>query len=220
MSNPPLTGLATPDTRQRIPTTNHGPAVPTREYQSDRASRTACRTATHPADHTPKPPAQMREINDPPLTTRSPYQFATIRGLTALPRPRSPVPYSMRKSRTTSAAWPLPRTSGRDRGPDRVPRRFHTCGQDRPFGTARGIVHHCRVIAEAGPRRRRAEPTPYLSSIPAGRDRRLPRSGLGQSTSGDSTQVIAFAPLDPHDRGSRLARDESTWATSSQRAVN
>ena len=28
---------------------------PTREYQPDRASRTACRTATHPADHTPQP---------------------------------------------------------------------------------------------------------------------------------------------------------------------
>src|SRR5438874_5056758 len=55
MSNPPAR-LATPDFRQRLPTTNHGPAAhQTREYQSDRASRTACRTATHPADHTPRP---------------------------------------------------------------------------------------------------------------------------------------------------------------------
>jgi hypothetical protein len=51
MSNSPHRGLATPDLRQRLPTTNHGPAVATRVYQSDRASRTACRTATHPADH-------------------------------------------------------------------------------------------------------------------------------------------------------------------------
>ena len=46
----------------------------TRAYQSDRASRTASRTATHPADHNPALPTQMREINDPHLTTRSPYQ--------------------------------------------------------------------------------------------------------------------------------------------------
>ena len=46
----------------------------TREYQSDRASRTASRTATHPADHNPEQPTQMRKINDPHLTTRSPYQ--------------------------------------------------------------------------------------------------------------------------------------------------
>ena len=75
MSNPPPTGLATPDTRQRLPTTNHGPAAPTRAYQSDRASRTACRTATHPADHNHHDqPTQMREINDPDLTNASPYQ--------------------------------------------------------------------------------------------------------------------------------------------------
>ena len=56
MSNPPQPGPATPDLRQRLPTTNHGPAATqTRVYQSDRASRTACRTATHPADHTPPP---------------------------------------------------------------------------------------------------------------------------------------------------------------------
>jgi hypothetical protein len=58
MSNPPHPGLATPDPRQRLPTTNHGPAVPTREYQPDRASRTANRTATHPADHNTHPQAR------------------------------------------------------------------------------------------------------------------------------------------------------------------
>ncbi|MGI8559185.1 MAG: transposase, partial [Solirubrobacteraceae bacterium] len=31
-------------------------------YQSDRASRTACRTATHPADHNP-PPHQLKARN-------------------------------------------------------------------------------------------------------------------------------------------------------------
>ena len=51
----------------------------TRAYQSDRASRTASRTATHPADHNPEPPTQMREINDPHLTTRSPYQVSSDR---------------------------------------------------------------------------------------------------------------------------------------------
>ncbi len=67
MSNPPQPGLATPDTRQRLPTTNHGPAVPTREYQSDRASRTACRTATHPADHTPQTTHANARNHRPPL---------------------------------------------------------------------------------------------------------------------------------------------------------
>jgi hypothetical protein len=43
--------------------------------------------------------------------------------------------------------------------------------------------------------------------------RRRQPSGLGQSTSAGSTQVIAFVVLDPHDRGSRLAREESIWAT-------
>jgi hypothetical protein len=61
MSNPPLRwGLATPDVSQRHPTTNHGPVVLTRAYQSDRTSRTACRTATHPADHTPQQSTQMQ----------------------------------------------------------------------------------------------------------------------------------------------------------------
>ena len=70
MSNPPHT-LATPDLRQRLPTTNHGPAVATRVYQSDRASRTACRTATHPADHTLNPPTSERqEIRDAPVDKR------------------------------------------------------------------------------------------------------------------------------------------------------
>ena len=65
MSNPP-TRPATPELRQRLPTTNHGPAATqTREYQSDRASRPACRTATDPADHTPPTPtpSQKREIS-------------------------------------------------------------------------------------------------------------------------------------------------------------
>ncbi len=47
---------------------------PTRVYQSDRASRTACRTATHPADHTNNQEAQMRQNDDPHLTNHSPYQ--------------------------------------------------------------------------------------------------------------------------------------------------
>ena len=80
MSNPPHR-LATPDLRQRLPTTNHGPAATqTRVYQSDRASRTACRTATHPADHTFLTERQMREIHDPHLTNVSPYQLRRVRG--------------------------------------------------------------------------------------------------------------------------------------------
>ncbi len=50
----------------------------TRVYQPDRASRTACRTATHPADHTPELPTQMREINVPHLTNASPYQHRVV----------------------------------------------------------------------------------------------------------------------------------------------
>ena len=80
MSNPPH-GLATPDLRQRLPTTNHGPAAPQiRVYQSDRASRTACRTATHPADHIPHRPPRKREIRDVPLTNVSPYQLGAFGG--------------------------------------------------------------------------------------------------------------------------------------------
>src|SRR5450755_73899 len=49
----------------------------TRAYQSDRASRTACRTATHPADHTPRNPTRESEKFMPsPLTNVSPYQLA------------------------------------------------------------------------------------------------------------------------------------------------
>jgi hypothetical protein len=53
---------------------------PTRAYQSDRASRTASRTATHRSQpHNPQRPTQTREINDPHLTTRSPYQIPAQR---------------------------------------------------------------------------------------------------------------------------------------------
>jgi hypothetical protein len=46
-----------------------------RVYQPDRASRTACRTATHPADHNPtRYQTQMREILVPHLTNLTPYQ--------------------------------------------------------------------------------------------------------------------------------------------------
>src|SRR5450755_2245121 len=48
----------------------------TRVYQSDRASRTACRTATHPTDHTPRNPTRESEKFMPsPLTKVSPYQL-------------------------------------------------------------------------------------------------------------------------------------------------
>jgi len=60
MSNPP-NRLATPDLRQRLPTTNHGPAAPqTRVYQSDRASRTACPDRHPPSRQHPPlvPPAK------------------------------------------------------------------------------------------------------------------------------------------------------------------
>jgi hypothetical protein len=65
----------------------------TRAYQSDRASRTASRTATHPADHNPERPTQMREINDPHLTTRSPYQVWAS-GVSPLPDSRTAPPDS------------------------------------------------------------------------------------------------------------------------------
>lgn len=46
----------------------HGSQPGTRVYQSDRASRTACRTATHPADHNhPDHQPRKREICDVPL---------------------------------------------------------------------------------------------------------------------------------------------------------
>ena len=49
---------------------------PTREYQPDRASRPATRTATHPADHTTiKPQRELRKITAPDLTNDSPYQL-------------------------------------------------------------------------------------------------------------------------------------------------
>jgi hypothetical protein len=60
MSNPPSPRLATPDPRQRLPTTNPWSCGPNREYQPDRASCTACRTATDPADHT-DPPDNKRQ---------------------------------------------------------------------------------------------------------------------------------------------------------------
>src|SRR5450755_2578826 len=51
----------------------------TRAYQPDRASRTACRTATHPADHTPRNPTRESEKFMPsPLTNVSPYQLGAL----------------------------------------------------------------------------------------------------------------------------------------------
>src|SRR5450755_327749 len=50
----------------------------TRAYQPDRASRTACRTAPHPADHTPRNPTRESEKFMPsPLTNVSPYQLGS-----------------------------------------------------------------------------------------------------------------------------------------------
>jgi hypothetical protein len=53
-----------------------------RVYQPDRASRTACRTATHPADHNPtRYQTQMREILVPHLTNLTPYQHRPVADL-------------------------------------------------------------------------------------------------------------------------------------------
>ena len=78
----------------------------TRVYQPDRASRTACRTATHPADHNPHeiPNANARNLV-PHLTTRSPYQHPTsprvagsITSVTTKPTTR----FEPRTARTTT----------------------------------------------------------------------------------------------------------------------
>src|SRR5450631_3173955 len=86
MSNPPPQGWPRPildsGTPRRTMVLRH---PQTRAYQSDRASRTACRTATHPADHTPRNPTRESEKFMPsPLTNVSPYQLvgATLRLLT------------------------------------------------------------------------------------------------------------------------------------------
>jgi len=56
------------------PTTNHGPAATRiRVYQPDRASRTARRAATNPADHIPSPSVtnqRKQEIRDVPIDKR------------------------------------------------------------------------------------------------------------------------------------------------------
>ena len=71
MSNPPPQGWPRPILDSGSPTTNHGPAAhQTRVYQSDRASRTACRTATHPADHKPRPTNAKARNCDAPLDKR------------------------------------------------------------------------------------------------------------------------------------------------------
>ena len=63
MSNPPPR-LATPDLRQRLPTTNHGPAATTRVYQSDRASRTALPDRHPPSrPHNHSTPTQRKRRN-------------------------------------------------------------------------------------------------------------------------------------------------------------
>ena len=69
-------GQATPDPRQRHPTTNHGPAATrTRAYQPDRASRTTPPDRHPPGrPHTP-PPARTRPHALPRLTSRGPYQM-------------------------------------------------------------------------------------------------------------------------------------------------
>ena len=60
MSNPPQQGQATPDLRQRHPTTNNGPAATrTREYQPDRASRTTT-AGPPPTQPTTSPPTERQ----------------------------------------------------------------------------------------------------------------------------------------------------------------
>ena len=55
MSNPPPRGWPRPILDSGSPRRTMVLRYPTRAYQPDRASRTACRTATHPADHTHEP---------------------------------------------------------------------------------------------------------------------------------------------------------------------
>ena len=92
----------------------------TRVYQPDRASRTACRTATHPADHNPtRYQTQMREILVPHLTTRSPYQHRAPRvrpwsarwRRTRLPR-NSGLPPMLARCRWGDECWPGLRRAG------------------------------------------------------------------------------------------------------------
>src|SRR6266545_3806391 len=78
MSSPPPTGQATPDPRQRHPTTNHGPAATrTRGYQPDRASRTAPpdrHPPSRPHHSTHRAPTRHNELLT--LTNNSPYQLS------------------------------------------------------------------------------------------------------------------------------------------------
>ena len=101
MSNPPPTGgwprpMLDSGSPRRTMVLRH---PQTRVYQPDRASRTACRTATHPADHTPRNPTRESEKFMPsPLTNVSPYQLGArgsrtlaspARAVIASPRPRA-----------------------------------------------------------------------------------------------------------------------------------
>jgi hypothetical protein len=125
----PPKGWPRPILDSGAPTTNHGLAVPTRGYQSDRASRTACRTATHPADHITPPhqPTLMRKINDPHLTTRSPYQEQCT-------RPARSASYSAPTPRFTFCGRGLHAYSGR-RGtaPDELFRSSRTYRRPAPW---------------------------------------------------------------------------------------
>src|SRR5687767_3367313 len=69
------TGPATPDPRQRNPTTNHGPAA-TRPVHISLTARRAQhrRTATDPADHRRRTQAPTRQYRLLRLTNSSPYQ--------------------------------------------------------------------------------------------------------------------------------------------------
>ena len=123
---------------------------PTREYQSDRASRTASRTATHPADHTtpPQPDPRKRQIHQPPLDKR-----LSISGVSSRTQPWSP-PWSRPAFDVARASSRRRRQSRHGRNSGRV-RPGAECRFDRPMKVG-SFPHGCRVAK--GPPDQSAQP--------------------------------------------------------------
>ena len=226
MSNPP-TRPATPELRQRLPTTNHGPAATqTREYQSDRASRPACRTATDPADHTPPTPTpspKARNFVTPLLTTRSPYQLPT-----SAPGAASSASPSQDRSRPAARSNASRRfaASPERQSHELVNERHRSC---RPDASESPTLHahmprQCRVHQHRRLRITRSPPPPIRAPRPqSGQPARLPlccHSGHEPETSASGVmQPSAIgAGDDSCDRG-RSRSSRALWRRAARQAA-
>ena len=165
---------------------------PTREYQPDRASRPATRTATHPADHTTiKPQRELRKITAPDLTNDSPYQ------LSARPRRSAPLRARRRGSSTIRARRQRPSGGTRARPPATRDQRWKVRGR-RTDVPAEAKLERTNLPAEAR-RKRRTSGRREFRRRDGGGNRRGRRCALSRRRSSDWHPLWGLS--DASDRG-------------------